>query len=287
MQRIAILGLGAMGLRMAQTLLKANYPVILYNRTPDKTTPLTAQGAVYAATPKAAAEQANVVISMVTDNAASETIWLTPNTGALYGLRPDSIAIESSTLTVAWTRSLASAIVQQGAKFLDAPVAGSRPQAETGQLIYLVGGEASTLAAVEDFLRILGSATYHLGPVGQGMAMKLAVNALFGIQVAAVAEILSLLTHLGLSLATAMDCLGELPVTSAAAKGAGTLMAKGMYAPMFPIELVAKDFGYVTQTAATVNTSTPMTTAALEVYKQAIVQGFGEDNITGIAQMFL
>ncbi|MEM0980456.1 MAG: NAD(P)-dependent oxidoreductase, partial [Cyanobacteria bacterium P01_H01_bin.58] len=277
---------GAMGVRMAQTLLKANYPVVVYNRTPDKATPLTEQGAVYAATPKAAAEQADVVISMVTDNAASETVWLTPNTGALYGLRPDTIAIASSTLTVAWTRSLASAIAQQGAKFLDAPVAGSRPQAEAGKLIYLVGGEASTLAAVADILQILGSATYHLGSVGQGMAMKLAVNALFGIQVAAMAEILGLLTHLGLSSEATMACLGELPVTSAAAKGAGTLMAKGMYTPMFPIELVAKDFGYVTQTATAVDASTPMTTAALEVYKQAIAQGLGEDNITGVAQIF-
>jgi len=246
MSRIAMLGAGAMGSRMARNLLSANHVVVVYSRTADKVTPLVNQGAVYAATPREAAEQADVVISMVTDNAASRTIWLTPETGAIAGLDETKVAIESSTLTVDWTRELAVAIQHCGAAFLDAPVVGSRPQADAGKLIYLVGGSAETLTQVQPILLSAGGSTIHpVGDCGQGMAMKLAVNALFGIQVAVLAEIIGMLTKNGVTGAKAMECLGELPVISPAAKNAGDLMLTHSYAPMFPIDLVEKDFRYV------------------------------------------
>ena len=145
MSRIAVLGMGAMGSRIAQKLLKTNYQVIVYNRTADKAKLLVEQGAIYAAKPREAAEQADIVISMVTDDLASRAVWLDPETGAILGLSKNAIAIESSTLTVNWTRELAAAIAGHGAEFLDAPVVGSRPQADAGKLIYLVGGKAEIL----------------------------------------------------------------------------------------------------------------------------------------------
>jgi 3-hydroxyisobutyrate dehydrogenase len=129
MSQIAVLGAGEMGSRMAQNLLNKS-------RTRDKVMPLIEQGAVYVATPRNAAQQAEVVISMVTDDQASRTIWLTPETGAIAGLNETQIAIESSTLTVEWTKTLAAKIDRGGAAFLDAPVVGSRPQADAGKLIY-------------------------------------------------------------------------------------------------------------------------------------------------------
>ena len=181
MNRIAVLGMGAMGARVVQNLLRANYQTIVYNRTAAKVTPFQTQGVVLAATPREAAEQADVVISMVTNDEASRAIWCTPDTGALAGLNERTVAIESSTLTVDWTKELATAIATQGATFLDAPVVGSRPQAEAGKLIYLVGGKPDVLAQVEPCLQASGTVQL-VGSVGQGMAMKLAVNALFGIQ---------------------------------------------------------------------------------------------------------
>jgi 3-hydroxyisobutyrate dehydrogenase-like beta-hydroxyacid dehydrogenase len=184
-QKIAILGCGAMGSRMVQNLLNADYQVVVYNRTAAKIQSLIDGGALYAATPKAAAEQADIVISMVTDDDVSRRIWLDPETGALLGLNKDRIAIESSTLTIGWTRELASTIEQRGAMFLDAPVVGSRPQVEAGKLIYLVGGKAEILEQVQAILSSAGAAViHHIGTIGQGMAMKLAVNTLFGVQVA-------------------------------------------------------------------------------------------------------
>ncbi len=288
MSRVAVLGIGAMGSRIAQNLLNCNHQVVVYNRTADKVKPLLDKGAVYAPTPREAAEQADIVISMVTDNDVSRAVWLDVETGAVRGLGKDAIAIESSTLTVNWTRELAAKIESCGAGFLDAPVVGSRPQADTGKLIYLVGGKAEILAQVQPVLLSAGASTvHHVGSVGQGMAMKLAVNALFGIQVAALAEIIGMLTKDGVTSEKAIECIGALPVLSPAAKGAGSLMVTNNHAPMFPIELVEKDFRYIIQTAQAVDAPTPGSTAIHDVYQKAIAKGYGNDNITGVVQLFI
>ncbi|WP_414562253.1 MULTISPECIES: NAD(P)-dependent oxidoreductase [unclassified Anabaena] len=287
MSKVALLGMGAMGFRVAQNLLSANHKVFVYNRTADKAIPLLDKGAVWAATPREAAESADIVISMVTDDDASRAIWLDQEKGAVMGLGKDAIAIESSTLTVDWTKELAANIESRGIAFLDAPVIGSRPQADAGKLIYVVGGSVETLTLAQDVLYAAGAAAIHVGPIGQGMAMKLAVNALFGIQVAALAEILGMLNKQGIDPAKAMECLGDMPVMSPAAKGVGNLMLMNNYAPMFPINLVEKDFRYVTQTAQTVAAATPASNAIHGIYLEAIAKGYGNDNITGVAQLFI
>ncbi|MEM1242080.1 MAG: NAD(P)-dependent oxidoreductase [Cyanobacteria bacterium P01_H01_bin.26] len=287
MTRVALLGTGAMGSRLAQNLLQAQYELIVYNRTADRVNPLISQGAVYAATPKAAAEQADIVIGMVTDNESSSAVWLDPDAGAVLGLREGSIAIESSTLTVDYTCELAATLTKQNVAFLDAPVVGSRPQAEAKRLIYLVGGEAETLDQVRMVLSSAGAgAIYLVGEIGQGMAMKLAVNALFGIQVAAVAEVIGMLTKRGIPEHQAMALLGELPILSPAAKLAGNLMLTGNHAPLFPIELVEKDFRYAIATAQTCGAEIPISAALRDIYQRAIAAGYGNTNITGIIQLF-
>jgi 3-hydroxyisobutyrate dehydrogenase len=287
MTQIAVLGMGAMGSRIVQNLLKAAYPVVVYNRTIDKAKPLLNQGAIYAATPRAAAEQADIVISMVTDNDGSRNLWLDPQTGAALGLSQGNVAIESSTLTVDYTQSLAAAIAQQGAAFLDAPVVGSRPQAEAQTLIYLIGGEAETLDRVRPILSAAGAgAIYPIGEIGQGMAMKLAVNTLFGIQVAALAETIGLLTRSGIPAETAMALLGELPILSPAARLAGNLMLTGHHAPLFPINLVEKDFRYAIATGQLYGAEMPISEALQKIYQRAIAAGYGPDNITGVIQLF-
>ncbi|MBI3453362.1 MAG: NAD(P)-dependent oxidoreductase, partial [Rhodospirillales bacterium] len=236
--------------------------------------------------PREAAEQADIVIGMVTDDDASRAIWLDENTGAVHGLAEGAIAVESSTLSLAWVGNLAREIEKRGAKFLDAPVVGSRLQAEAGHLIYLVGGDPATFARTHNFLSAAGAAIHHVGPVGHGMAMKLAVNGLFGIQVAALAEILGMVEKCGLDRTKAAALLGDLPVMSPAAKGAaGSIVARN-FAPTFPIALVEKDFRYIVETAAAVNASMPASMAAHGIYAAANAAGHGGDNITGVAKLF-
>jgi 3-hydroxyisobutyrate dehydrogenase-like beta-hydroxyacid dehydrogenase len=286
MANISILGLGAMGSRMAANLMNAGHAVTVWNRNPARAAQLVASGAKLASTPRTAAMGANIVIAMVRDDAASRAVWLDPSTGALAGMSRDAIAIESSTLTVNWVRELSAAAAKLGVAFLDAPVAGSRPQAEAGQLIYFVGGEASVFARVEPVLKVMGGAVHHAGATGSGAGVKLMVNALFGIQLATMGELIGFAKKLELDPMKAIDILGATPVCSPAAKLAAGAMLAGNFTPMFPIELVEKDFGYVVDEAYRIGATVPVSLATRAVFGYAKSDGLGEENITGIAKLF-
>src|SRR5262245_53881475 len=124
MSRVAVLGMGSMGSRMAVHLLHAGHAVAVWNRTPSRTKPLVAAGARAAASPRDAVRDAEFVISMVRDDDASQTVWLDPESGALAGISRKAVALESSTLSVAWARALAARCQKAGVDFLDAPVLG-------------------------------------------------------------------------------------------------------------------------------------------------------------------
>jgi len=285
-QTIALLGLGAMGARMGERLLDAGYSVHVYNRTAARADALVAKGAQRFDSPRQAVADADVVISIVRDDAASRWVWLDGEAGALGALKPGAVAIESSTLTLGWTAELAGVARDRGAAFIDAPVVGSTPQAEAGKLVHLVGGESATLDAVRGPLSALGASVHHVGDSGAGMAMKLAVNALFGIQVAALGELLGMLRRAGVGDGAAMEVLGALPVTSPAARGVGGLIAARKFDPMFPVELVAKDMAYVAESARSIGAEVPTAESVGAVYDRAVREGYGGDNIHGVARLF-
>jgi 3-hydroxyisobutyrate dehydrogenase len=271
---------------MAQRLLGAGFSVRVYNRSASRRDELVEQGALGFETPKDAAAEADVVLSMVRDDDASAQVWLHPETGALAGMRADAVALECSTLSPAGTAKLGAAAAEAGIALVDAPVVGTRPQAEGGALVFLVGGEASPVATVKPLFDAMGSAVHHVGPLGRGTAMKLAVNALFGIQVAALAELLAALGRAGIAPAQAMDVLGSLAVCSPAAKGTGGLMVAERYAPLFPVELVEKDFGYAVGLAEQAGVPAPVSTAARAVFAQAKREGLGGENLVAVAKLY-
>jgi 3-hydroxyisobutyrate dehydrogenase len=284
MSTVTLLGLGAMGQRMAKNLLLAGHELQVWNRSKAPRQTLQEQGAQAFATPREAVKGADVVIAMLRDDEASRTAWLDDHSGALGGMVKGAIAIECSTLSLDWCGRLADAVVACGLDFLDAPVVGSRPQAEAGQLIHLVGGDAEALDRVRPILESIAGAIHHQGEHGRGMAMKLAVNALFGIQVAALGELLGFLGALGIDTRAAANLLGELPVTSPAAKGAAMAIASNSYAPMFPVELVQKDLIYAINAGP--NDELPLTSTVLELFSKAVEYGFGSENIYAVAKLF-
>ena len=286
MTRIAFLGLGAMGARMAARLLEAGHEVHVWNRTPARAEALAAVGATVAATPRAAAEGAGVVFAMVRNDAASQAVWLDEAEGALTAVAPEAVGVDCSTLSLGHVAGLAEAFGRAGRAFLDAPVAGSRPQAEAGQLIFLVGGAAPALARVRPLLEAMGSAVHHAGGNGAGATLKLMVNALFGIQLAAVAELIGFARDSGVDPEAAVGIIGQTPVCSPAAKVAAGAMLAGAFAPAFPIDLVAKDFALLDSSAAGVAAPLPLGTATGAIYKDAVTRGLGADNITGIVQLY-
>ena len=286
MAKVAFLGLGEMGMRMATNLLKAGHRVIVYNRTPERALPLVQVGAVQAGSPLEAAKQGEIVISMLTDVEASRSVWLDESTGAIHALREGIIAIESSTVTPEWARELGEHVTGRGAGFLDAPVSGSLPQAESGELIFLIGGSKDIVDKAVLTLKAMGSGTHHIGPVGSGAGMKLAVNTLLGIEAAALGEVLNLIRKLDLDESKALAMLNTSPLMSPRMKHMIGQMSTGTFAPNFPIDLVAKDFGYIVDAAASSGASVPLSTVVCDLYNQAQGNGLGEQDIAGIAQIF-
>ncbi|WP_317933133.1 NAD(P)-dependent oxidoreductase [Halioxenophilus sp. WMMB6] len=285
--RIALLGVGAMHSRMAKNLIRAGFDLALYNRTSEACADLTALGAKAYATPCLAVEQADVVIAMVTDNDAARAVWLAPETGAVHGLSPRHIAIESSTLGVDCCQALAAAIQPTGAQFIDAPVMGSLPHAEQRQLIYLAGGNPQAIAQVQPVLQVNAKTVLHVGEQGAGMKLKLVANTLFALQLAAMAELMGVLQQTGLPLTQVAPLLEQLPVTSPVMTAALHLMRKGQFAPLFPVDLVVKDLGYMAQYAADAAAPAPLAEQTAAVFQQAQFEGLGWENITSVMKLYL
>lgn len=283
--KIAFLGLGAMGSRMAANLIQAGHTLHVWNRNQSRCDPLVKMGARAYASPREAAQQADIVIGMLRDDQASRAVWLDEDSGALAGMAGDAVAIECSTLSLDWCAQLNQHMASRRINFLDAPVVGSRPQAEARQLIHLVGGDAAVLQQVQAILGISAGAIHHMGAAGRGMAMKLAVNALFGIQVAALGELLGFLARQGIDTSTASNLLGGLPVTSPAARAAAAAISSGSFAPLFPIDLVHKDLGYAIDAASPVS-ALPLTASAQTLFALAIQHGYGSENINAVAKLF-
>ena len=285
LKRIAFLGLGAMGSRMTQRLLEAGHQVTVWNRTHEAAAALVPSGAALAATPAEAARRTDVVLAMVRDDEASRSVWLDPEAGALAALPQSAIAVDCSTLSVPHVRDLAATFAAKDRAFLEAPLAGSRPQAESGQLIFFAGGDADHLQSVMPLLETLGGAVHHAGDAGAGATVKLMVNALFGSQLASLAELITFAEKNGMDPTTAVEILAATPVCGPAAKLAANAMLAGSFAPAFPIELVDKDFDLIGASAAKAQAPIPMSAASGAVYKQAVAAGLGSLNITGIVQL--
>jgi 3-hydroxyisobutyrate dehydrogenase/2-hydroxy-3-oxopropionate reductase len=207
--KVALLGTGAMGSGMARTLARSGQTLTLWNRTSARASGLAAElHAELAPSPAEAVRRADVVISMLADREAVDEVYLS-GTGVLEGARAGLIACEMSTVEPAVSRNLAARLRRHGADLVDAPVSGSVGLAEQGGLTIMVGGRGSTVDTVRPVLDVLGSRVIHMGDVGSGATMKLAVNSVLHGLNQAIAEALVLLDHAGVDLSLAYDVLEQ------------------------------------------------------------------------------
>jgi len=280
---IAFLGLGLMGSGMAGRLVAGGFPVTVFNRNPEKTVALAAAGATVAGSPREAAAAADVIISMVADDAAARSLWL-GETGALAGARPGTVGIECSTITPGWVRELAAAAQARGCDLLDAPVTGSRTHAAAGELTFLVGGEAATLERVRPVLAVMSKAIIHLGPSGSGAMIKLINNFVCGAQVAALAEALTMIERSGLDRARALEVLtGGAPGSPLVKMVAGRMTAPD-YTPNFHLQLMAKDLRYAIAEGRGLGVTLATGTAALGQFENGIAAGLGASDIAAVIE---
>src|SRR5690348_9351765 len=212
MRSVAFLGLGVMGRGMAARAVGLGVPVAVWNRSRAKAEALAAEAASakvrVAATPREAAEGADVVFSMVADDPASRSVWTGPD-GALGGVTRGAVLVESSTVSPAWIEALAGEAASRGCTLVDAPVTGSRSQAASGQLLFLVGGDAEVVERLRPVLAVMSRAIVHVGPTGSGARLKLVNNFLCGVQAVALAEAIALIERAGLDRDVATKVLAE------------------------------------------------------------------------------
>jgi 3-hydroxyisobutyrate dehydrogenase len=280
---VAIMGLGIMGSGMAGRILSAGFPLSVYNRNPEKAEPFVEKGAHLAKSPGEASSQAAVVISMVADDIASRDIWLGEG-GALAAAKRGSVIIESSTLTVGWVEQLASEAAKHGCEFLDAPVTGTKPHAESGQLLFLAGGSATALEAARPVLSVLGRDVIHLGPAGSGARMKLINNFLAAVQTVSFGEALAMIEAGSLDSKKAISILADGVPGSPMVKRVVARIESGDFTPHFFMRLMAKDVGYAIEEARADGVDPQTASAALNVLKQAIAKGFGDRDFTSVVQ---
>jgi 3-hydroxyisobutyrate dehydrogenase-like beta-hydroxyacid dehydrogenase len=277
-ERLGFIGLGAMGSRMAGRLLAAGYDLTVYNRRRERARPLEERGATVASTPAEAARDAEFVLVSVADDAAAEAV-IAGTDGALSGVRPGAIIINTSTVSPKLSRRLSEAALVKGAFVLDAPVSGSTPQAEEGQLLIFVGGAQTAYERAVPILSVLGRESFYLGPAGAGSTMKLCVNALLGLGLQALAEGIALGLKAGLDRDRFLDVLGSTVVLSASQRSKLENVRKQAYPPAFPLRLMLKDFGLILDAARCLSVTMPTTAAAQEVYaaEAARQRGSGRD----------
>ena len=284
MSRVAFIGLGAMGSRMAPHLLAAGHALSVYNRNPARTAALVNRGAVATNSPRAAGTGADIVVSMVADDAAARAVWLDAASGALAGLGAEAVAVECSTLSVACIDDLRRAFAQAGRAFLAAPVLGSLPQAEAKALIALAGGAPEVRERAQPVLAAMTGRIVPLATPAQAATLKLAINAMFSTQVAAFAELLAVLKGVALDPAAVLAAIADLPITSPALAGAAGLIAKGDDVPRYPIRLVEKDLRYLMQVS---EDRAPVIGAVTDSFARALARDLGDRNISAIAHQFL
>ncbi|MEY4813504.1 MAG: hypothetical protein RLZZ162_577 [Verrucomicrobiota bacterium] len=281
--RIAFLGLGLMGGGMARRLLGAGFAVTVFNRTPARAEPLAAAGARVAGSPREAAAGAEVVFSMVADDAASRAMWLGPD-GAIAGAARGAVLVECSTLTVAWVQELAQAAAAAGAECIDAPVTGSKNQAAAGELNFLTGGNAAALETIRPALNAMGRSVTHLGPTGSGALLKLINNFLAGVHVAATAEAVAWIERTELDRAQAIAFLSDSAVGSPVTKTVAARMCAPDFTPNFFLRLMAKDLGYASGEAAKAGQQLTSAAMARDVFQRAIAAGHGDKDMSAVVE---
>jgi 3-hydroxyisobutyrate dehydrogenase len=277
---IAFLGLGLMGAGMADNLVKAGYTVAVYNRDPAKAQAFAGRARI-AESPRDAARNADIVISMVADDKASQAVWLGEQ-GALAQLAPGAVCIECSTVTPTWVSTWAAEVAARGGIALDAPVTGSRAHAEAGELNFIVGGSATALEQARAALQAMGRSITLIGPVGSGATFKLINNFLCGTQLAALAEAMAWLDRSGLDRELAFATLVSGSPASPFVKLIGGRMLEGDETLNFHLHLMGKDLAYARAEAQRAGVTLSTAAGAEALLADAVTAGFGERDMSSL-----
>ncbi len=272
MSTLGFVGLGSMGSGMVRRLLAAKRKVVGYNRTRAKAQPLLDSGMTWAETPRAVAEAADVVFTMVRDTAALRAVTEGPD-GILAGLGPGKIYVDMSTVSPAASKDLAARVAERGARMLDAPVSGSTITLREGKLTFMVGGERATCDAVTPILLDIGPKVTYVGGHGQGALMKIATNLNLTAQMLAFSEGVLLAEKGGIRRETAVEVLLNSALASPMLRYRGPFVLRDPEEVLFDVNMMQKDMLLALEMGRALDVPLPTTSLANEFLTAARAMG--------------
>lgn len=281
MTGVAMIGTGRMGAAMTRRLLAAGHDVTAFNRTRSRA---EQTGATVAPSAREAAERASIIVVSLADDAAVREVY-SGHFGLMAGLRAGAVVLETSTIHPDTVRSLAAGVGERSAALLDAPVSGSVPVVERGELTFMIGGDPKALETVRPVLETLSTKVFHLGSQGSGAVMKLAVNAVVHGLNQAVAESLVLIEKCGIERSLAYDVFASSAVASPFIQYKREAFLKPQEAPVaFSLDLVAKDLALIDSLARGAHARMDQLATNRRVVADALAAGFGRHDLSAIAE---
>src|SRR5215212_5020642 len=279
-ERVAFLGLGIMGSRMARNLRDAGFDVVVWNRTRSRAEEL---GEPIADSPRAAAESAGVVITMVVDAPEVEAVLFGEN-GAAEGVDEGALMVDMSTIAPSAVKAISARLSARGIGFVDAPVTGSKPRAEDGTLTIMAGGSPDDFARAKPLFDAMGQLIVHCGPSGHGAMVKLLNNALAAINAAALAEAFDVAESYGLDSERLLEVMSAGSAKSTMLDLKARPMLDRRYDPLFKLEHMLKDVRHCLNEAEALGEWFELAADAERLYAAAADAGLGEEDFAAVAE---
>ncbi|MFD0693334.1 2-hydroxy-3-oxopropionate reductase [Paenibacillus sp. GCM10027628] len=272
--RIGFIGLGIMGKPMSKNLLKAGYELVVL-ATSNNSSELAAAGAKTASSPKALAEQVEVIITMLPNSPQENEVVLGPN-GVIEGARPGAVVIDMSSIAPLTSQEIARKLAEKGIDMLDAPVSGGEPKAIEGTLSVMVGGKKEVFDKCYDVMKAMAASVILTGDIGAGNVTKLANQIVVAINIAAMSEAFVLASKVGVQPELVYQAIRGGLAGSTVLDAKAPLVMDRKFDPGFRINLHIKDLSNVLETSHEVGVPLPLTAAVMEMMQALKVDGMGD-----------
>ncbi len=269
--QVAFLGLGIMGQAMATNLVRAGHEVTVWNRTSGK----AVEGARVAASPAEAAQGVEVVWMAVSDTVAVERVLFGPD-GVEQSLTEGMIVVDSSTISPSATRKFAERVARKGAQYVDSPMTGSKAGAESGTLLFIVGGEEQTIERLKPLFAAMGKKIFRMGEVGKGQSAKLVMNLQIALIYEGFAEALTLAAKLGVDAEKLIPLVNASMVKSGVVEYKAPFVLGRDFSANFPLRLMRKDIRLALEAAKEARVKLPGLETVEEIYEMAIEDGHAD-----------
>jgi len=283
---VGVIGLGAMGLGVARTLLRAGYPTLGCDLRPEVLRSFEHAGGIPCAAPSTVGSQCRIVITLVVNEAQTDEALFGP-AGAVSTLSPGSVVISSATVSPPYARELGRRLGERGILMLDAPVSGGAVKAAEGKMTMMTSGPAEAYARCEEVLGTIAGCVYHVGDAhGMGSQIKILNQLLAGVHIAAMAEALALGIREGVDLKVLYEVITHSAGNSWMFENRAPHVLEGDYTSRSAVDIFVKDLGLVLDTARATQFPLPLSAAAHQMFMMAAAAGHGREDDSAVIKIF-